>query len=279
MNGTVTLVAVVTASSLLFVSSSFRSIELLQSALSLGKSSSFTASLPIVMSSAGLFGFLAFLASRLHRRRLFLRKTVTVDGPAASGKGAVARALAKSLNYRYIDTGSLYRAVALLCRVDTVDGRERQSELGGVSASEVASKLSIGERGEIRYGKFLVPDGDLRSEKVAHAASKVAVDPRVREEIRKLVRREICREACVIEGRDCGSKVAPEASRKFFLTADVVERARRRLFQEKRGEDEFDLVLSEILARDALDERHFTDDIRRVDCTWLSVEETVKLMV
>jgi cytidylate kinase len=132
----------------------------------------------------------------------------------------------------------------------------------------------------------LLDDEKLRSEQIARRASEVARIPGVRSQIRSLVRSEISRRACVIEGRDCGSVIASEAGRKFYLTADVIERARRRVHQQSSSTVglSFESVLRDIVARDEADSRQLAvpqsrSDVVCIDCTWLSVAATVDAMM
>ena len=208
------------------------------------------------------------LVSRLSRRRSFLRQTITVDGPAASGKGAVARLLAKRLNYGYMDTGSIYRAVGYLSLLHP-----------HLFSVEIVEKLSFNES-LVFDGNFVLPDAELRSEEAARRATAVGQQQHLRDAIRKFVRSQIRTRPFVIEGRDCGSVVVPEASRKFLLTADLHERTSRRVRQlGLSGEAAFAQVQTAIENRDLIDQRHLEESEkhgqRKVDCTWLSVDQTV----
>jgi CMP/dCMP kinase len=143
---------------------------------------------------------------------------IAIDGPAGAGKSTVARAVAERLGFTYLDTGAMYRAVALASA-----GREEQ-------AAEIAG------RADIRVGDRVLLDGRdvtdaIRTPDVSAGASRVAADPGVREALVRL-QQEIVRDGdWVAEGRDIGSVVAPDAAVKVFLTASPQERARRRAAQ------------------------------------------------
>jgi cytidylate kinase len=165
---------------------------------------------------------------------------VAIDGPAGAGKSSVARAVARELGFTYLDSGAMYRAVALLA------GREP-----GRPAAEVARDLRI------ELGDRVVADGEdvteaIRTPAVSGAASEVAADPEVRAAMVDLQRELLRAGDWVAEGRDIGTVVAPEAEVKVFLTASPEVRARRRAAE--RGEaGEEGAVLAEQHRRDERD--------------------------
>jgi CMP/dCMP kinase len=140
---------------------------------------------------------------------------VAIDGPAGAGKSTVARALAEELGFTYLDTGAMYRSVALAAA-------ER-----GVGPALLADSLEIEPGERIRLDGRDVTD-QIRSPEISEAASRAAADPAVRRAIVAQQRRLLSRGDWVAEGRDIGSIVAPDAELKLFLTADPAERARRR---------------------------------------------------
>jgi cytidylate kinase len=140
---------------------------------------------------------------------------VAIDGPAGAGKSTVARAVAHALGFTYLDTGAMYRAVALAA-----------TERGVPAASIVASlKIQPGER-VLLNGRDVT--GEIRTPAVSEAASQVAADPTVRAAIASEQRRLLAGGDWVAEGRDIGTVVAPDAELKVFLTADAQVGARRR---------------------------------------------------
>src|SRR5215212_8965130 len=131
---------------------------------------------------------------------------VAIDGPAGAGKSTVARALAEALGFTYLDSGAMYRAVAL------------QALRSGRSPVEEARELDTA----------LLTSSDIRTPEVSEAASKVATDPSVRDALVERQRELMADGDWVAEGRDIGTVVVPDAAVKVFLTADPAERARRR---------------------------------------------------
>ena len=165
---------------------------------------------------------------------------IAVDGPAASGKGTLARRLASHFGFHYLDTGSLYRAVALAV---LKNGAEPSDAKAAESAAE----------------SLILPDRDdpaLRSELVSAAASVVAAFPQVRAHVLEYQRKFAATPpGAVLDGRDIGTVVCPDAKVKLFVTANAEVRARRRLLERQaQGEQvDHDELLADIRARDARD--------------------------
>ncbi|HET6571471.1 MAG TPA: (d)CMP kinase [Solirubrobacterales bacterium] len=201
---------------------------------------------------------------------------IAIDGPAGAGKSTVARAVAAALGFTYLDSGAMYRCVALAAT-------RRGDDLGDAAAiGELARSLRIeldGERVEL--------DGEdvgaaIRAPAVSEAASRVSVHPPVREAMVAEQRRLIGAGRYVAEGRDIGTVVSPEAPLKVFLTASAGERARRRAAQT--GEDEV-AVLAAQRERDARDETRAhsalraADDAEEIDTTGMAPDEVVRRIV
>ncbi len=168
---------------------------------------------------------------------------VTIDGPSAAGKGTLARRLAAHLGFDYLDTGSLYRAVAL----DVLRAGGDPADPGPAAAAAAA------------FNHGLLGDPELRSDRTAAAASQVAAQPAVRAALLDLQRR-FARDppggrGAVIDGRDAGTVVCPEADVKIFVTASAETRAKRRLeeLQERGAAAIWSAVLQELRDRDARD--------------------------
>ncbi|WP_119274487.1 (d)CMP kinase [Taklimakanibacter deserti] len=165
---------------------------------------------------------------------------IAVDGPAAAGKGTLARALARHYNYHFLDTGSLYRMVGFAVLVRGHDPRDEAAALRAAQALK----------------PDLMHEPDLRSEKVGEAASIVAANLKVREALLGFQRDFASRApGAVLDGRDIGTVVCPDAEAKIFVTASPEVRARRRHAElAERGEVvPFETVLAEIKARDERD--------------------------
>jgi CMP/dCMP kinase len=194
---------------------------------------------------------------------------VAIDGPAGAGKSTVARALAERLGFTYMDSGAMYRAVALALLEQDGAASDRASEL----------ELELGER-VVANGRDVTEA--IRAPEVAEAASKVATNPKVREALVEKQRALLESGDWVAEGRDIGTVVAPDAEVKVFLTASPEERARRRAAE--LGAD-VETVLRDQALRDAQDEEREhsplvkAGDAVELDTSGLSVDEVVDRVV
>ena len=213
------------------------------------------------------------------------RLIIAIDGPVGSGKSTVARRVAEMLGYIYLDSGAMYRAVAWKALRDRVplDEEEKLAELAGATRIDLLS-----DDGGFRV---LVDGADvtdpIRSAAVAQAASKVAVNGGVRSILVAEQRRSAAGGGVVMEGRDIGTVVFPDADLKMFLDASVEVRAeRRRLQHAQKGERlEFSEVLEQVRQRDRRDRERTVSPLVRardavlVDNTAMSAEETARLIV
>jgi len=197
---------------------------------------------------------------------------IAIDGPAGAGKSTVARALAERLGFTYLDSGAMYRCVALAALERGADPND-PAAMGALAAS-LAIELD-GERVELDGREV---GAAIREPRVTEAASRVSVHPAVREAMVAEQRRLIGAGRYVAEGRDIGTVVSPEAPLKVFLTASPEERARRRAAQT--GEDAA-AVLAAQRERDARDEGREHSALRpapdavELDTTGLSLDEVV----
>jgi cytidylate kinase len=190
---------------------------------------------------------------------------VAIDGPAGAGKSTVARAVAAALGFTYLDSGAMYRAVGLLT-LET-----------GEAASEQAQglEISIGER-VVANGRDVTEA--IREPRVSEAASKVATNQAVRAALVDKQRALVASGDWVVEGRDIGTVVAPDAAVKVFLVADPAERARRRAAELGV---EVDAVLRDQALRDAQDSSREHSPLKpaagsvQLDTTGLTVDEVV----
>lgn len=202
---------------------------------------------------------------------------IAIDGPSAAGKGTIARLVAEKLGFHWLDSGALYRAVALAALRAGV-----QLDDAGAGRVAAASEISF-EGEEVRLGPELVTAA-IRSEDVGVAASQIAALPSVRQAL--LARQRALREApgLVADGRDMGSVVFPDAVLKIYLTASAEERARRRHKQliEKGMGANIHTLLQDIKARDARDSARALaplkkqDDASLLDTTSLTIEAAVE---
>ncbi|HUS52721.1 MAG TPA: (d)CMP kinase [Thermohalobaculum sp.] len=181
-----------------------------------------------------------------------MRFVVAIDGPAAAGKGTIARSVAARFGFAHLDTGLLYRAV----------GKRALDQGNGVLDEGVATLIAA----------ELTPDDleaeDLRGDLIARAASKVAAIPEVRQALLDFQRRFAAREGgAVLDGRDIGTVICPDAEVKLFVIADDQTRAQRRHSElAKRGEDTtVDQVLADLRSRDARDAGRADAPTRRAE--------------
>ena len=201
---------------------------------------------------------------------------IAIDGPAGAGKSTVARAVAGELGFTYLDSGAMYRCVALAALwegADLDDGEALGSLAEGLEIGFDGQRVLLGER-EVT--------GEIRTPEVSAAASRVSVHPRVRAAMVARQRQLIDAGRFVAEGRDIGTVVSPDSPLKVFLTASDEERARRRAAQT--GED-VEAVLAAQRQRDARDiEREYgalrpADDAIELDTTGLTLDEVVARVV
>jgi 3-phosphoshikimate 1-carboxyvinyltransferase len=209
---------------------------------------------------------------------------IAIDGPAGSGKSSAARLLAKKLGYLYVDTGALYRAVGWKALKERVDLKD-ESALG-----RLAERLEIGvspspDRLHVWVEGVDITDR-LRTPEVSQAAAAVAVLPRVRKRLFAIQRAIGRNGGVVMEGRDIGTVVFPEADLKFFLTASMETRVKRRFKELKQQGTEVNLAKTqqELDVRDLKDSRRRiaplkqADDAIPIDSTHLSLNDVVNRM-
>jgi CMP/dCMP kinase len=201
---------------------------------------------------------------------------IAIDGPAGAGKSSVARGVAAELGFTYLDSGAMYRCVALagILRGADLDDPEEMGEL--------AAGLRIALEGERVELDGREVSEEIREPAASEASSRVSIHPKVREAMVAGQRRMIAAGRYVAEGRDIGTVVCPDAPLKVFLTASAPERARRRASQT--GEDEV-AVLEAQLERDRRDRTREhsalrpAEDAVEIDTTGLSKEEVVVRVV
>jgi cytidylate kinase len=207
-----------------------------------------------------------------------MRRVVAIDGPAGAGKSSVSRALATRLGFRHVDTGAMYRVVGVLARdggIPADDDTGLGALVDGLGFDEIGVRVVVAGRD--------LTDA-IRTGDAGEWASKVSTRPVVRERLVALQRRLGEGQGLVMEGRDIGTVVFPDAPVKVFLTADARERARRRAVElRSQGEqvDEAELAAA-IAARDRRDSERATAPLRPahdaivVDTTALALDEVVE---
>lgn len=206
---------------------------------------------------------------------------IAIDGPSASGKGTVAQRVADKLGYHYLDSGALYRIVALA-------GRQR-----GIAWQDEAALAHMAAGLDIRFedGEIFLDGADVselvRSEEMSRGASEVAVHPAVRQALFDLQRSFRKAPGLVADGRDMGSVVFPEAACKIFLTASASVRAERRYKQliEKGNAANMAAILQDLQARDARDRARTVAPLRQcedavlLDTDHLTIEQAVQAVL
>jgi len=206
--------------------------------------------------------------------------SITVDGPAGSGKSTIARLLAETIGHNYVETGATYRALGWLALergIPLDDG----ARLRGLAIAQPTMLSYDDERWCVRIAGHDVTDA-IREPRIDDAASKAASHPEVRDVLIARQRQLSIARDSVLDGRDCGTVVRPDADLKIFITADLEERARRRGGQQTQlGTTADSDVANALAARDARDAKQSgaADDAILVDTTHMGIDETVDHVV
>jgi cytidylate kinase len=210
------------------------------------------------------------------------RVVVTIDGPAGAGKSTVAKALARRLGYGLLDTGAIYRAVALLAQRANIPWSDAE-RCAAIARELDISYQFIGDKNHVFVAGEDV-SAAIRTPEVSQGASQVSAHPAVRTALLDTQRRVARGGGLVVEGRDTGTVVFPKAEAKFFLTATPEERARRRVAEltANGAEVDFATTLREIAERDARDAGRDVapmkpaDDAVLVDSSSQTIEQVVE---
>ena len=193
-------------------------------------------------------------------------RSIAIDGPAGAGKSTLARALARELGYLYVDTGAIYRTVALRAREAGADPSD--PEQVAPLLEDLDLRMDYGGDGVQRmYLSGRDVTETIRENEVSALASQVAALPAVREFLLEFQRKQAREHNVVMDGRDIGTVVLPQAGVKIFLTAAPEARARRRTTELlQRGQDaDFDEILREIRQRDEQDENRPVAPLRQAE--------------
>jgi len=209
---------------------------------------------------------------------------IAIDGPAGAGKSTIAKRAAGELGFIYVDTGALYRAIALYMMRRGISANDSAAVVAALPAISVDIVHEKGEQNVLLNGEGV--SAYIRSSEVSRGASSVSAIPEVREFLLKLQRDLAEKNNVIMDGRDIGTVVLPEAKIKIYLSASPEDRAHRR-FQEmlEKGVDaEFGSVLEEIQQRDYNDMNRAVAPLRpaedavEVDTTGNTLEESVNLI-
>jgi cytidylate kinase len=209
-----------------------------------------------------------------------MKDVITIDGPSGSGKGTIAKLLAKKLGYRYLDTGALYRAVAWKAAHEKIDIDNEDA------LNNILRKIKITFEDE----RIMVDGQDISSEirtgEIGELSSRVSARPSVRAALFNMQREMCLKGKVVIEGRDTGTTIFPESENKFYLDADVEERARRRFEELKIKDPDLTMgkTIEDVKNRDLRDSSREsspltkTDDMIYVDSTDMAIDEVVSFI-
>lgn len=211
-------------------------------------------------------------------------KIVTIDGPSGAGKSTISQLLAARLGYAYLDTGAMYRAVGLKIEHTNVDCANSDALAQLLAGIDLRLRADGGETRVILDGEDV--SEAIRTPEMSMVASRVSAIPAVREKLTALQREIGGRGEVVVEGRDMGTVVFPNAAWKFFLDATAEERARRRVLQlrEKGQQVDEEATLAQIIARDRADSSRALAPLKPaadgviIDSSQMSIEDVVALM-
>lgn len=212
---------------------------------------------------------------------------IAIDGPAGAGKSTVAKAVAKKLGILYLDTGAMYRAMALKATREGIDPNDKEQVLPLLECTEIYAKNIGGTQHTYLDGEDV--SGLIRTPEISRGASDISAIPDVRIKLAQIQRNIAHTSDVVMDGREIGSYVIPECENKFYVTASVDERARRRLLELKeKGKDGGMTV--EDMAKD-IAERDYNDSHRAfapllrlpeamlIDTTDLTIDEAVNAVL
>ncbi len=205
--------------------------------------------------------------------------SIAIDGPAGAGKSTIARRIARELSFIYVDTGAMYRAMGLYFLRKHIEAGDRQAVLREAQAVDIRIAYRDQEQAVLLSGEDVT--GQLRTEEVGNMASAISVYPEIREKLVAL-QQELARQADVVmDGRDIGTCVLPEATLKIYLTAGSAQRAKRRYLELQAKGQEADIreIEADIIERDARDMNREASPLRKaadavvIDSSDMGIEE------
>lgn len=211
--------------------------------------------------------------------------SVAIDGPAGAGKSTIAKAAAQKLNFVYVDTGAIYRTVGLAAKRKGYAADDRASVVAMLQSLVIDMRYVDGVQ------RMFLNDEDvseaIRTPEASHYASNVAAMPEVRTYLMDMQRNMAARYQVLMDGRDIGTVVLPNANLKIFLTASAEERARRRFvqLQEKGTVQPYEEVLAEIIERDKRDSERETAPLKQaedaiyLDTSDLTQEQSIQAVI
>lgn len=211
--------------------------------------------------------------------------TIAIDGPAGAGKSTIAKRVAKALSFIYVDTGAMYRAMGLYFLRKGISPEDQEGIEKACEDIQVSITYENGEQQVLLNGENV--SGEIRREEVGNMASKTSANSRVREKLVALQRELASRENVVMDGRDIGTQVLPNATVKIYLTASSRERAKRRYLelQEKGMGADLEEIESDIIERDHRDmTREISplcqaEDAVLVDASFMTIDEVTEAVL
>lgn len=210
---------------------------------------------------------------------------IAIDGPAGAGKSTIAKKVAKELSFIYVDTGAMYRAMALYLLNHGVNG-ENQEEIEAVcSGADISIEYKNGEQIVILNGENV--NAMIRTEQVGNMASKSSANPKVRAHLLKLQRTLAEKNDVVMDGRDIGTTILPNAEVKIYLTASADTRAKRRALEYEQKGEAFDLyqIRKDIIERDERDMNREISPLKQaedavlVDSSEMGIDDVVNAIL
>lgn len=211
-----------------------------------------------------------------------MNKIIAIDGPAGSGKGTITKLIAKKLNLVYIDTGATYRSIALASLKNNIKLEEKEKII------ELAKKVNIDfDLNGKTYLNGKDVSSEIRSNEVSNIVSPISSIPEIREIMVDLQRKMAKNKDVIMEGRDITTVVFPDAKYKFYLDADIEERARRRYLQNKEMNIESNMedLIDSIKKRDYNDMHKPVGALKRtndqiyIDSTNMTIDEVVEKII
>lgn len=207
---------------------------------------------------------------------------IAIDGPAGAGKSTIAKRVSKELSFIYVDTGAMYRAMAYFFIEKGIQADETEKIEEACQEADITIEYSNGEQQVLLNGKNVTPY--LRTEAVGNMASASSVNPNVREKLVALQQKMGAEKSVVMDGRDIGTKVLPNAAVKIYLTASSRTRAERRFKEltEKGTDCDLDQIEKDIIERDhrdmtrAISPLMQAEDAVLVDSSYMTIDEVVE---
>ena len=211
--------------------------------------------------------------------------TIAIDGPAGAGKSTIAKKVAKELSFIYVDTGAMYRAMGLYFLRKGIAPEDAAAIEAACDEIQVSIRYENGEQQVLLNGENV--SAEIRKEEVGNMASKTSVNGKVREKLVALQRELAKKENVVMDGRDIGTQVLPDATAKIYLTASSAERARRRYLelQQKGTPGVLEEIEADIIERDHRDmTREISplcqaEDAVLVDASHMTIDEVAAAVI